>query len=193
MFDMTTPPPGVALDTPEDVRGFLRDCLQREDRKPNTPRSLHLVMPNWLRTALHAHAPNLASLLADADRLHDAENAVHDAYAQALAEWIEDAPTPGQPAPDVVVAVTRYTVSVLPADDVNHKVFALQVELRPRGWVVHNGHEYFGPDGSTEYSESTAHMFADYDDALDLARRTAPGLIVMGSTATEVYHRTRNA
>jgi hypothetical protein len=104
MFDMTAPPAGVTLDTPEDVRAFLRDCLERDGRPPNTPRSLHMVMPDWLRTALHAHAPHLATLLADADRLHAAENAVHDTYGQALAEWIADAPTAPRTVADVTTA-----------------------------------------------------------------------------------------
>ncbi|MFD0035568.1 hypothetical protein ACFVJK_46845 [Streptomyces sp. NPDC127172] len=95
--------------------------------------------------------------------------------------------------PDVIVSITRYTVSVLPADDINHKYFALHVELKPRGWIVTDGHEYYGPDGGREYSQSTAHHFADYDDALDLAKGMAPHLSLNGDTATEAYHRTHPA
>jgi hypothetical protein len=94
--------------------------------------------------------------------------------------------------PEVIVSITRYTVSVLPADDINHRYFALNVELKPRGWVVHNGHEYFGPDGARELSQSTARHFADYDDALALAKRLAPGLVVNGHTAVDAWHRTRS-
>ncbi|MFE5037096.1 hypothetical protein [Streptomyces sp. NPDC056683] len=190
---MTTPPASIPLDTPDDVRAFLRACLHRDGRTPNTPRSLHLVMPEWLRTALHAHAPHLATLLADANRLHNAENAAHDTYARALAEWIEDAPTPEQPAPTAVVAVTRYTVSVFPAGDRDRRHYALHVEQKPRGWIVTDGATYYGPDGSEELSQSTAHHFADYDDALALARELAPGLTINGHTAADVYNRTRNA
>jgi hypothetical protein len=112
MFDMTAPPASIPLDTPDDVRAFLRDCLHRDGRTPNTPRSLHMVMPNWLRIALHAHAPHLAALLADANRLHDAENAVHDTYAHALADWIADVPTaPQTPADDT--AADEATIDVL--------------------------------------------------------------------------------
>lgn len=93
-------------------------------------------------------------------------------------------------APAAIVSITRYTVSVLPTDDINHKAFALQVELKPRGWVITDGHAYYGPDGSEEYSQSTAHHFGDVDDALGLARRLAPGLTVNGHTATDVYNRT---
>lgn len=100
---------------------------------------------------------------------------------------------PTAPAPDVIVSTTRYTVSVLPADDVNHKLFALQVELKPRGWIVHNGHEFFGPDGGRELSQSTAHHFAGHEEALELAKTLAPGLVVMGATATDAYHHTHSA
>jgi hypothetical protein len=198
MFDMPTPPAGVPLDTPEDVRTFLRNCLAREGRRPNTPRSLHLVMPDWLRNALHAHAPHLAALLADADRLHAAENAAHDAYAEALAAWIEDTPRGAQTAtsdvqaPPVVVAVTRYAVSLFPPDSRDHRYYALHVELRPRGWIVTNGFEYFGPDGIVEQSQSTAHHFPhdDHQQALALAARLAPDVDVNGITAADVYRRT---
>jgi hypothetical protein len=95
--------------------------------------------------------------------------------------------------PEVIVSITRYTTSVLPADDANHKFYALHVELKPRGWIVTDGHQYYGPDGGIEFSQSTAHHFADYDDALALAKETAPLLNVNGRTATEVYQRTRPA
>jgi hypothetical protein len=95
--------------------------------------------------------------------------------------------------PDVIVSITRYTLSVLPADDVNHKHYALHVELKPRGWIVTDGHQYYGPDGGIEFSQSTAHHFADYDDALTLAKETAPLLNVNGRTATDAYQRTRPA
>jgi hypothetical protein len=192
VFDMTTPPASIPLDTPDDVRSFLRDCLHREGRTPNTPRSLHMVMPKWLRIALHTHAPHLATLLADADRLHDAENAAHDTYAQALAEWIEDAPTPDQPASTVVVAVTRYAVSLFEPTSRHHRYYALHVELHPRGWVVTNGHEYFGPAGDVEQSQSTAHHWPhdEHEQALALATRLAPDVDVNGVTATDVYRDT---
>lgn len=96
---------------------------------------------------------------------------------------------PGEP--EVLVTATRYTVSVLPADDINHKYFALHVELKPSGWVVHNGHEFYTSEGGWEPSLARAHRFADYEDALSLAREAAPELTVNGHTAVEAYQRTR--
>lgn len=96
---------------------------------------------------------------------------------------------PGQP--DVLVTVTRYTVSVLPAGDINHKYFALQVELKAGGWIVHTGHEYYAEDGTWQPSQAVAHRFADYDDALAFAREAAPELTVNGRTAVDAYRRTQ--
>ncbi|HEY9353645.1 MAG TPA: hypothetical protein VIP28_10355 [Nocardioides sp.] len=93
--------------------------------------------------------------------------------------------------PEVTVSVTRYTVSVLPAADINHKYFALYVELKSGGWVVHSGHEFYAEDGTWQPSEWRAHRFADYDDALAFARETAPEMTVNGHTATEVWQRAR--
>jgi hypothetical protein len=92
--------------------------------------------------------------------------------------------------PDPIVSITRYAVSVLPVDDINRKYFVLYVELKPHGWIVTDGHQYYGPNDGVELSQSTAHHFADYDDALAVARRLAPDLTVNGHTATEAYRRT---
>jgi hypothetical protein len=99
---------------------------------------------------------------------------------------------PGQP--EVIVNVTRYTVSVLPADDVNHRYFALFVELTQRGtWAVTDGHGGFGPDGKWTPGRDSGAEYADVDEALDLARRLAPGLTVNGHTAVDAYRRTHPA
>lgn len=95
--------------------------------------------------------------------------------------------------PSVLVSVTRYTVSVLPADDINHRYFALSVELTPRGWIVTDGHSGYDADGVRHHGKARWHPFADYDDALAVARRLAPGLTVNGHTATDAYHRTHPA
>jgi len=94
--------------------------------------------------------------------------------------------------PEVIVTITRYTISVLPADDINHKYFALHVELKPRGWVVHNGHEFYTAEAGWEPSQTLARHFADYDDALAVAREAAPDLTLNGRTAAEVYRLTRS-
>ncbi|MEU1071871.1 MULTISPECIES: hypothetical protein [unclassified Streptomyces] len=90
--------------------------------------------------------------------------------------------------PEPIVTITRYTVS-LPLDRV-HKGFALFVELKPGGWIVHDGADYYGGDGIWQPSEWQATHFSDYDDALAVARRLAPAVTVNGCTAAEVYHRT---
>jgi len=93
-------------------------------------------------------------------------------------------------APQVITSITRYTVSVLPADDINHRYFALSVELTARGWIVTDGHSGYDADGVGHHGEARWHPFSDYNNALAVARRLAPGLTVNGHTATEAYHRT---
>jgi hypothetical protein len=101
---------------------------------------------------------------------------------------------PDQPAP-VIVAVTRYAASLFDPTSKHHRYYALHVEQRPRGWIVTNGHEYFGPDGDVQLSESTAHHWGhnDHAQALRLAMRLAPDAEVNGITATDVYNRTHTA
>ncbi|MEU6768561.1 hypothetical protein ABZ916_39385 [Streptomyces sp. NPDC046853] len=93
--------------------------------------------------------------------------------------------------PEVIVSVTCYTVSVLPMDDINHRAFALYVELRPGGWIVHTGHEYYTAEGAWEPGMASAHRFADCDEALALAKVRAPHLELMGHTAVDAYRRTQ--
>lgn len=104
-----------------------------------------------------------------------------------MTEQPKPASQPGHP--EVLVSITRYTVSVLPADDINHKYFALHVELKASGWVVTDGHSYYAADGTWQPSLGLAHRFPDYGDALTFARETAPEMTVNGSTATEVWQR----
>lgn len=93
--------------------------------------------------------------------------------------------------PDVIVSITRYTVHVLPASHPDHKHYALHVELKPNGWVVGDGHRYLHPDGSFQPGQGLAHRFADYDDALNVARHAAPEWTVNGMTAAEVLARSQ--
>jgi hypothetical protein len=94
------------------------------------------------------------------------------------------------PTPPVILAVTRYAVSVFDPTERDHRYYALHVELRPRGWVVTDGHAYYGPDGATEPSASTAHHYPhdDHAQALALAAELAPHLEVNGITAAEAHH-----
>jgi hypothetical protein len=93
--------------------------------------------------------------------------------------------------PEVIVSVTRYTVSVIPADDINHRYFALIVEPTRRGtWAVTDGHGGYDRDGRWTPGRDSGSEYADVDDALALARRLAPGLTVNGHTAVEAYQRT---
>lgn len=97
--------------------------------------------------------------------------------------------TPGEP--EVLVSITRYAVSVLPAGDINRKYFTLFVELGRDGWVVTDGHAFYAEDGTWQPAQWLARQFADYDEALALAREIAPEMTVNGHTATEVYRRTQ--
>lgn len=93
--------------------------------------------------------------------------------------------------PEVLVSITRYTVSVLPPDDINRRYFTLHVELTRHGWIVTDGHLGYDEDGTGTPGPGSGHAFADYDDALALARRLAPGLTINGHTATEAYRDSR--
>jgi hypothetical protein len=100
-------------------------------------------------------------------------------------------PVPGRPEP--IVTVTRYEVSVLPRNDINRKFFTLFVELARDGWIVHDGHGGYDIDGDWAPGLAVAHAFADYDDALALAKTLAPNVTVNGHTATEAYQRTQGS
>lgn len=93
--------------------------------------------------------------------------------------------------PEVIVSIARYAVSVLPPGDINRKYFTLFVELARDGWVVTDGHAFYAEDGTWQPAQWLAHRFADYDDALALAREIAPEMTVNGHTATEAYQRTQ--
>ncbi|MEU2426950.1 hypothetical protein ABZ619_39060 [Streptomyces sp. NPDC007851] len=86
------------LNTPEEIRDFLRLCLNPPGRAPRTPANLAQVMPDWLYGPLHEHAPHLAALRAETERLDEAAARAHRAHAAALARWIEGTETPSAPA-----------------------------------------------------------------------------------------------
>jgi hypothetical protein len=87
--------------------------------------------------------------------------------------------------PEVTVNITRYTVSALPADNINHKHYALHVELTRGGWIVHDQHGGYDIDGDWAPGLAVAHKFADYEDALALAKKLAPNVTVNGYTVTD--------
>lgn len=101
--------------------------------------------------------------------------------------------------PDVLVTATRYTVAVLPLDDINHRAYALYVELTHVGpirravWVVHDMGGGYGPNGGWTPGIFSGAEYQDVDDALALARRLAPNRVVNGVTATDAYRRTHPA
>lgn len=93
--------------------------------------------------------------------------------------------------PEVTVTATRYTVSLLPANDINHHTYALNVVLRHDGWGITDGFSWIeGPGGHWHIDRHEALTFAELDDALALARRLAPGYRVNGRTAAEAYRIT---
>ncbi|MFD7922483.1 hypothetical protein ACFV3R_25065 [Streptomyces sp. NPDC059740] len=95
-----------------------------------------------------------------------------------------------QPSP--LTDITRYEVSVLPADDINRRYFTLYVEKTRRGkWVVTDGHGGYDRDGNWTPGLTSGIEYADVEDALALARRLAPNVTVNGHTATDAYHRTQ--
>ncbi|MGR3875754.1 hypothetical protein ACUXZZ_45295 (plasmid) [Streptomyces graminifolii] len=86
------------LNTPNEVRAFLRLCLKPPARSPRTPSELSRIMPEWLSGPLHEHAPHLAELRAEVARLDRAAADAHGALATALARWIDGIePEPSAP------------------------------------------------------------------------------------------------
>jgi hypothetical protein len=77
------------LGTPEKTREFLALCLDPAARRPRTPAKLARIMPDWLRTALHGHAPHLATLHDEANRLEADAAHARTAYVKAMKAWTE--------------------------------------------------------------------------------------------------------
>jgi hypothetical protein len=95
--------------------------------------------------------------------------------------------------PEPLVTITRYEVSVLPQGDINRKYFTLFVELKRDGWVVTDGHAFYAEDGTWQPSQWLARHFADYEEAVSMAREIAPEMTVNGHTAVDAYRRTHPA
>jgi hypothetical protein len=81
----------VQLTTAEEVRAFLRLCLDPGPGRPKrTVAQLAEIMPGWVAGPLHEHAPHLARLGAAVDQAEAAAAAARTALAEALGAWITD-------------------------------------------------------------------------------------------------------
>lgn len=100
----------------------------------------------------------------------------------------------GHTDPPVLVEATRYTVSVLPRDDVNFNAYALYVQRRRGGWGITDGAGWVA-DWQHRWTldHYDALLFAELTDALALARKLAPGVTVNGATAIDAYRRTHES
>jgi hypothetical protein len=97
--------------------------------------------------------------------------------------------TGGTAVTDPVVRVSRYTVSCLPEDEIERGSWDLAVEERGEGrWAVLHLGLCLGSDGRFVYEPSpsnrTDEFLADHrfglDEALALAKRAAPDVVVNG-------------
>ncbi|MFE3378790.1 hypothetical protein [Streptomyces anulatus] len=87
------------LSTPDRTRQFLALCLDPGlGRKTRTLTELADVIPPWLADKVDVHAPHLAQLRTEADRLRADAAAAQAAYTTALGAWIDAAA--GDPAPE---------------------------------------------------------------------------------------------
>jgi hypothetical protein len=100
--------------------------------------------------------------------------------------------------PEPFVEVTRYEVSIFPADADPRRHFTITIEWRgPDSWAVLDSPFCLGADGVWEYEPQPSnrddawietHRF-DLDTARELASKAAPYLVVNGRSALEVYRR----
>lgn len=102
-------------------------------------------------------------------------------------------------APEVAVHATRFQVTVLPLDDINAFTWSLTVEYRGHDrWAVLRGARVcLSRSGSWDYESIpseredewiAAHRF-EYAEAIQLAIKHAPDIVVNGLTATQVLER----
>ncbi|MFF0395116.1 hypothetical protein ACFYSJ_04900 [Streptomyces sp. NPDC005248] len=84
----------MQLQTPDEVRDFLRLCLDPGlGRKNRSVTQLALIMPDWLAAPLTEHAPHLAELRNAVDRAEAAATEARAAYTEGLRAWIADETT----------------------------------------------------------------------------------------------------
>ncbi|MFI1954826.1 hypothetical protein ACH437_23760 [Streptomyces xinghaiensis] len=92
----------MQLTTAEEVRDFLRLCLDPGPRLPaRTVSQLVTIMPDWLAEHVAAHTPELAPLREEAAAAQTAATAALETYTEALRAWIS-----GEPDPDPAPAAT---------------------------------------------------------------------------------------
>lgn len=97
-------------------------------------------------------------------------------------------------SPEAHVRATEYTVSCLPASDVNAYLFTLTVEERSEGrWAVCRNSSCYDREGRREHeripSERRAEWLARFrfplEEALEIAKRLAPTITVNGYTVSD--------
>lgn len=102
------------------------------------------------------------------------------------------------PAPEPTVKVTAYSVSCLPETNINAPHFTARAEYRGRGgWAVTDGFHVYAADGSRAHehipTERTEEFLARFRhgelEAVALAKRIAPTLVVNGYTVADVLAR----
>ncbi|MGW1529733.1 hypothetical protein [Streptomyces sp. NPDC002159] len=85
------------LHTEEDVRGFLRLCLDPGRGVERAPLQLTKVMPQTLRDAVEQYVPQLAELREAAELQEEQGRMARQRYADELAAFIHgDEPGPAR-------------------------------------------------------------------------------------------------
>lgn len=102
------------------------------------------------------------------------------------------------PAPNVHVRVTEVTISALPEDNVNHGIYAVQVQWRGDDrYAVKQHGLVLGADGEWDYEPTPSsreddwiatHRFG-YDEAFERAVQAAPHVTVNGFTVADSLAR----
>lgn len=76
------------LATEEDVRGFLRLCLDPSYGPKRAPLQLTRIMPEQLRNRVEAYAPHLAELREATELIEEQGRQAREKYADGLAAFI---------------------------------------------------------------------------------------------------------
>jgi hypothetical protein len=90
----------MQFETREEVRDFLRLCLNPGHGVTRTPNKLVEIMPETLRERLEGYAPHLAGLRQEAERAQAATEQARAAHADALTAWLTDDDTAAAPVDD---------------------------------------------------------------------------------------------